>query len=40
MRRLLSKREAADYVGFHPEHLMRLSRDGKFPRPIKLGPGK
>lgn len=37
MDRLLSKREAAKYVGFHPEHLMRLSRAGRFPRPIKLG---
>ena len=39
MYKLLSKREAADVIGFHPEHLMRLSRTGKFPRPIKLGSG-
>jgi predicted DNA-binding transcriptional regulator AlpA len=37
MRRLLSKREAADLVGFHPEHVMRLARSGGFPLPIKLG---
>jgi predicted DNA-binding transcriptional regulator AlpA len=37
MPRLLSKRETAEIVGFHPEHVMRLARAGKFPRPIKLG---
>ena len=37
MRLLLSKRETARLVGCHPEHLMRLSRAGKFPRPIKVG---
>ena len=37
MRQLLSKRETAEKIGFHPEHVMRLSREGTFPRPIKLG---
>jgi predicted DNA-binding transcriptional regulator AlpA len=37
MKQLLSKRQAADRVGFHPEHVMRLARAGLFPRPIKLG---
>jgi predicted DNA-binding transcriptional regulator AlpA len=37
MTRLLSKREVAELIGFHPEHLMRLARAGEFPRPIKLG---
>jgi predicted DNA-binding transcriptional regulator AlpA len=37
MTRLLSKREAAEIIGFHPEHLMRLARAGEFPQPIKLG---
>ena len=37
MTRLLSKREVAEIIGFHPEHLMRLARAGAFPRPIKLG---
>jgi len=37
MTRLLSKREAAEIIGFHPEHLMRLARAGEFPKPIKLG---
>lgn len=35
--RLLSKKETAALVGVHPESIMRLSREGKFPRPIKLG---
>lgn len=39
MRHLLSKREVADRLGYHPEHVMRLARQGRFPRPIKLGDG-
>ena len=35
--RLLSKKEAAARVGFHPEHVMRLAREHRFPQPIKLG---
>jgi predicted DNA-binding transcriptional regulator AlpA len=35
MPRLISKRETAEIVGFHPEHVMRLVRAGQFPRPIK-----
>jgi len=37
MPHLLSKRDVAALVGFHPEHVMRLARAGRFPRPIKLG---
>lgn len=37
MQRLLSKAEAAQRVGLHPEHLMRLVRQGTFPAPIKTG---
>jgi predicted DNA-binding transcriptional regulator AlpA len=37
MPRLISKREAAEVVGFHPEHVMRLVRSGQFPQPIKAG---
>jgi predicted DNA-binding transcriptional regulator AlpA len=37
VRVLLTKRAAAERVGFHPEHIMRLARTGKFPTPIKLG---
>jgi predicted DNA-binding transcriptional regulator AlpA len=35
--RLLSKKEAALILGYHPEHLMRLVRDRKFPQPIRAG---
>jgi len=40
MVRLLSKKDVAEQVGFHPEHVMRLARSGKFPRPIKMGSGE
>ena len=36
--KLLRKAVAADRVGYHPEHLMRLVRQGKFPAPVHLGP--
>ena len=36
--RFLRKHVAADRVGYHPEHLMRLVRQGKFPQPVQLGP--
>lgn len=39
MQKLLSKREAAQHVGIHPESLMRMVREGKFPRPIRIGEG-
>ncbi len=35
--RLLRKAVAADRVGYHPEYLMRLSRAGKFPKPVITG---
>ncbi len=35
--KLLRKAVAADRVGYHPEYLMRLSRAGKFPRPVVTG---
>ena len=37
MPRLISKRETAEMLGFHPEHVMRLVRAGRFPQPIKIG---
>jgi predicted DNA-binding transcriptional regulator AlpA len=40
MQRLITKQRAAELVGYHPEHLMRLVRAGMFPRPIKLGAGR
>jgi predicted DNA-binding transcriptional regulator AlpA len=39
MRILLSKKETAALIGVHPEHLMRLARQGKFCQAIKLGDG-
>ena len=38
MPQLLSKQETADIIGVHPEHVMRMVRAGRFPKPIKTGP--
>ncbi len=35
--KLLTKKEVASRLGFHPEHVMRLARNGQFPKAIKLG---
>ncbi len=32
---LLTKKQAAIRVGLHPEYLMTLAREGKFPQPVK-----
>lgn len=37
MRRLITKEQLRERVPYHPEHAMRLARQGKFPQPIKLG---
>lgn len=37
MTTLLTKRQAAALVGLNPEHLMRMTRQGRFPKPIKSG---
>jgi excisionase family DNA binding protein len=37
VERLVSKKEAARLTGYHPEHLMRLVREGKFPKPVRPG---
>jgi predicted DNA-binding transcriptional regulator AlpA len=39
MTKLLSKKQVAQIIQMHPESIMRLSREGKFPRFIKLGTG-
>jgi len=39
-RRLISKQEAADRIGYHPVSLMRLVRQGRFPQPVKLAQNK
>ena len=38
MSRLLTKQDVAEYLGIHPESLMRWVRDGRFPAPIKFHP--
>ena len=37
MTTLLTKKQAADRVGLHPEYLMTLARANKFPCPVKYG---
>jgi predicted DNA-binding transcriptional regulator AlpA len=39
MRKLITKHAAAEAVSLHPETVMRLVREGRFPTPIKLGRG-
>jgi predicted DNA-binding transcriptional regulator AlpA len=38
--KLLTKQAAAELVGLHPESLMRLVREGKFPQPFKITDAK
>jgi predicted DNA-binding transcriptional regulator AlpA len=35
MMQLLTKQEAGARVRMHPESLMRLAREGRFPKPLK-----
>ncbi len=35
---LLTKRQVAERVGWHPEHVMREARADRFPQPVRLGP--
>jgi predicted DNA-binding transcriptional regulator AlpA len=35
--RLLDKKEVGALVGYHPESVMRLVREGGFPPPVKMG---
>jgi excisionase family DNA binding protein len=37
MRTLLTKKATAERLGVHPEHLMKLVRQGRFPKPMRLG---
>lgn len=39
MTKLPSKKQVAQIVQMHPESIMRLSREGKFPPFIKVGTG-
>ena len=36
MNKLLKKSDVATLLGIHPESVMRLSREGRFPSPIKF----
>ncbi len=38
MTQFLRKREVAARVGYHPVHVMRLVKAGRFPRPVRIGP--
>jgi predicted DNA-binding transcriptional regulator AlpA len=40
VKELWTKKKTANVVGVHAEHLMRMSREGKFPKPIKMGESK
>lgn len=37
MKPLLTKKQAAELVGVHPESIMRMARENRFPQPIRLG---
>lgn len=34
---LMTKREVCNTVGYSPQHIARLEKDGRFPRRIKPG---
>ena len=36
MSRLLTKADVGAFLGIHPESVMRLCRQGRFPSPIKI----
>ena len=36
----LTKTQVSERIGYHPVHIMRLAKAGKFPRPVKLGKGR
>jgi prophage regulatory protein len=35
-----SKKIAAEKVGFHPHHLDRMAREGRFPKPVTLSSNR
>lgn len=37
MRVLLTKQATAERLGVHPEHMMKMVRQGRFPKPIRMG---
>ena len=40
MTNLLSRKTVADLVDLHPEHISRMARAGRFPKPIKFSDAK
>lgn len=36
--RFIRKKKTADLVGWHPVHVMREARAGRFPSPVQIGP--
>ena len=34
--KFLTVRQAAERVGYHPVHIMRLVKAGRFPKPVKM----
>ena len=38
MQRLMTKGDVSAVLGLHPEYIMQLAREGRFPAPIKLDP--
>ena len=37
--KILRKEQVSEKVGYTTVHISRLAKEGKFPSPIKLGPG-
>ncbi len=38
--RLITKRELRLIVPYTPQHILRLEKDGKFPRRVQVGPNR
>ena len=40
MTKFLTKREVAERLGYHPESITRMAREGRFPQPVRLAANK
>jgi prophage regulatory protein len=38
--RLITKRELRQIVPYTPQHILRLEKQGKFPRRVQVGPNR
>jgi prophage regulatory protein len=38
--RLITKRELCQVVPYTPQHILRLEKEGKFPRRVQVGPNR